>query len=312
MNSKLTQDKLIFIGGAPRSGTTLVQRILGAHSQVYAGPEFDLLPQIMELRNQFLQKVATGRISTYLDAQETNVIFEEFILSMFQKKANETNKSYVSEKSPPNIEVFSELLDCMPQAKYIFVVRDPRAVVASLLEVGKKMRADSAPAPLHLTKTRHAVGLVNAMWEKGNKALLRGDNVLVVHYEDIISEPESIIRNLTSFLGVPFEESMLRIQDSKWDASEFNAGEAYWYSKEQLNMAIDTQSVEKWKASLSAYDLYLIDHTLKRIPGITDCYSIEVSDSLIWGVTNFSEKLLSRLRVLVVNMARLVIRWLPF
>jgi hypothetical protein len=312
MSSKLTQDKLFFVGGAPRSGTTLVQRILGAHSEVYAGPEFGLVSQIMELRTQFLQRIITGRISTYLDMQDTNEIFEQFILSMFQKKADETKKPYLSEKTPPNIEVFSELQDCMPQAKYIFVVRDPRAVVASLLEVGQKMQADSTPAPLHLRKTRHAVGLVNAMWEKGNKALLRGDNVLLVHYEDIISAPESAIKRLTDFLGISFEESMLRIQDSKSDTSEFKAGEAYWYSKEQLNMAIDSQSVEKWKASLSAYDLYLIDRVLKRIPGITDRYSIEVSGSLLWGAANFAEKLLVRLKMLIAKVARLVVRWLPF
>ncbi len=311
MSSKLTQEKLIFIGGAPRSGTTLIQRILGAHSQVYAGPEFDLIPNIMELRNHFLQKVAIGRISTYLDARETNVIFEEFILSIFQKKATETEKSYISEKSPPNIEVFSELLDCMPQAKYIFVVRDPRAIVASLLEVGKKMQADAAPVPLYLMTTRHAVGLVNAMWEKGNKALLRGDNVLLVRYEEIISEPEAAMRNLASFLVIPFEESMLRIQENKWD-TELSSEEAYWYSKEQLNMAIDTLSIEKWKSSLSAYDLYLIDRILKRIPGITEHYSIEVSDSILWWTINSCEKLLIRLRMLMGNVGKLIFHWLPF
>lgn len=312
MSSKLTQDKLIFIGGAPRSGTTLIQRILGAHSQVYAGPEFDLIPNIMELRNQFLQKVASGRISTYLDVQETNVIFEGFILSMFQKKANETEKSYISEKSPPNIEVFSELLDCLPQAKYIFVVRDPRAVVASLLEVGKKMQADAAPVPLCLMKTRHAVGLVNTMWEKGNKALLRSDNVLLLHYEDLIREPELTIRKLTSFISVSFEESMLRIQDSKWDAAELSREEAYWYSKDQLKMEINKRSVEKWKTSLSSYDLYLIDRLLSRIPKITDHYSIKVPSTVLWWCLNSIEKFLIGLRGVINSLTAIVVRRLSF
>jgi hypothetical protein len=62
----------IFVGGAPRSGTTLVQRILGAHSLVYAGPEFDLVPEIIRLRNQFIQKIIAGRISAYMDENYVN------------------------------------------------------------------------------------------------------------------------------------------------------------------------------------------------------------------------------------------------
>lgn len=305
MTTKLEQSRLIFVGGAPRSGTTLVQRILGAHSQVYAGPEFDLVPQIMELRNQFLQKIEAGRISTYLDAQATNDVFERFILAIFQKKASKTNKSYLSEKTPSNIEVFPELQDCLPNAKYIFVVRDPRAIVASLLEVGRKMRADSIDAPAYLRRTRYAVEFVNMMWEKGRQALLK-DHVLLLHYEDIISDTESTVRKLSAFVGIPFEEAMLQIQSSKWDAPEFKAGEAYWYTKEQLEMAISKQSTEKWKENLSAYDLYLIDHKLKRIPEITGRYSFEVSSSLPWGAVDLFERILIQLRRHAGRMVRLV------
>jgi hypothetical protein len=47
--------RLVFVGGSPRSGTTLVQRVLNHHPKVYGGPEFDFIPSIAELYQKFLR-----------------------------------------------------------------------------------------------------------------------------------------------------------------------------------------------------------------------------------------------------------------
>jgi hypothetical protein len=277
----------IFVGGAPRSGTTLVQRILGAHSLVYAGPEFDLVPEIVKLRSQFLQKIDVGRISAYLDKDTVNALFGGFLVSVFQKKINETGKAYLSEKTPSNIEVFPELLECLPQAQYIFIVRDPRAIVASMLEVGRKYRKDLKVPPLFTRSTRHAVAYINQLWAKGNEARLKSGNVLVMHYEDIISNPRGAIEGMTRFLALPFEEGLLNIQESDWEMPAFKAGEAYWYTKEQLKDAIRKDAVEKWPNILTKYDLYVINKWLQRISGLTDRYQLETDSSIRWALNDF-------------------------
>jgi len=47
--------RLVFVGGSPRSGTTLVQRVLNHYPKEYGGPEFDFIPSIAELYQKFLR-----------------------------------------------------------------------------------------------------------------------------------------------------------------------------------------------------------------------------------------------------------------
>ena len=47
--------RLVFVGGSPRSGTTLVQGVLNHHLKVYGGPEFDFIPSIAELYQKLLR-----------------------------------------------------------------------------------------------------------------------------------------------------------------------------------------------------------------------------------------------------------------
>lgn len=302
MTDESRQHSLIFVGGAPRSGTTLVQRILGAHSLVYAGPEFDLVPEIMRLRSQFLQNIKLGRISAYLDKHDVDSVFEKFLVSVFQKKINETGKSYISEKTPSNLEAFPDLQECMPNSHYIFVMRDPRSIVASMLEVGRRYLADMKVPPTYTRSTRRAVEYINSLWEKGDQARLKAGNVLVVYYEDLVSDPGRTIKAITDFIGIQFEEGQLAIQDSKWDMPEFKVGEAYWYSKAQLNTPITNDSTEKWPAQLKAYDLYLIDKLLLRRSGLTDRYHLEVSSKFWWPMCDFFGKnwALVRKRIVII------------
>src|SRR5207248_2249050 len=113
-----------------------------------------------------------------------------------------------------NIGAFPELLECLPNARYIFVVRNPRSIVASMLEVGRNYRKGLKGPPAFTRTTRSAVEYINLLWENGNAALLKSKNVLVVYYEDIINNPKKAIGAMTDFLELPFEDGMLNIQES--------------------------------------------------------------------------------------------------
>lgn len=287
MSIDFDSSKIFFIGGAPRSGTTLVQRIVASHSSVFGGPEFDLIPSLMRLRNTFHASIDAGRISSYLNHDDVDELFRCFVASVFNKSMQANcGKKYLSEKTPANVEVFDEIAETFPQAQLIFVVRDPRAIVASMLEVGERFRKEGRH-PANFTKNvRLATRYINKLWNAAAQVIGK-ENVHVVFYEDVVLNPNVIIPDFANKLGLVFEEGMIQIEKQHTITAEFKNAEHLWYSKERLQSAIDITSLEKWKDKLSNYELFVIDKRLYRTPGITDRYKLSMPSNPLFQVMDF-------------------------
>ena len=284
MKVDFDSSKIFFIGGAPRSGTTLMQRILTSHSLVFGGPEFDLIPSVMKLRNMFHASVDAGRISEFLDHDNVDEIFREFVISAFKKSMQgKSKKKYFSEKTPFNTEVFVEIAETFPLAKLILVVRDPRSIVSSMLEVGEKYKKEGHRGPKFTRDVRNAIYFINELWGVASKVIDK-NNMYVVFYEDIVLNPNAVIYDITKKLGLVFEKSMVQIEKQKTITAEFKGDELMWYSKEKLQSPIDKKSLEKWKSQLSAYELFVINKRLRQISGITDRYQLAQQSNLIFKV----------------------------
>jgi len=284
MRVDFDSSKIFFIGGAPRSGTTLVQRIVASHSSVFGGPEFDLIPSVMRLRNMFHASIEAGRISVYLNHDDVDALFRGFVESAFQKIMKENpGKQHLSEKTPANAEVFEEIAETFPQAQLIFVVRDPRAIVASMLEVGKSFRKEGRRPADFTRNARRATRYISKLWNAAAQVIGK-ENVHVVFYEDVVLNPNVFIPDLANKLGLVFEEGMVQIEKQPTITAEFKHAEHLWYSKEKLQSAIDSLSLEKWKDQLTAYELYVIDKRLRRIPEITDRYQLSQPTNLLFQV----------------------------
>lgn len=298
--------KIIFIGGAPRSGTTLVQRIVGSHSLVYGGPEFDLVPEIVRLRNRFHGSVESGRISKYLSPQEVDDLFAKFVALAFSYKLKKlAGKMYVSEKTPTNISVFPELAAMFPDSHLIFVLRDPRAVVASMLQVGERFRKDGKVPPFITRSVRAAIEYINDCWSAGIKVVGRSRNVHVVYYEDIVSSPEETIRKLADGLGLDFEQGMIAVNE--YDSPEFKGGERYWYTEERLRAPIMQDSITIWREQLTKYQEYVICRRILRFKEI-DRYALSqggmLHHKLVEFIANLPWAILSATRKAVIKFGK--------
>jgi hypothetical protein len=286
MTENFQDSNLIFVGGAPRSGTTLVQRILACHSLVFGGPEFDFVPTLMRLRNDFHASVEGGRISPYLSHEDVDQVFRECVISTFKKTiVKNPGKIFFSEKTPSNAEVYPELSKTFPNAMLIFVARDPRAIVASMLEVGNRFKREKL-RPDNFTRDVHrAVMYVNTITEVAYEQLSKNTrNFHVLYYEDFIISPTEAIQDLTKKLGLEFEEGMVEIEKKKTITAEFLGKEHLWYSRERLQSNIDSTSLEKWKCQLSDYQLFVISRRSRLFPGLTDRYDISSSKNLIYSI----------------------------
>jgi len=124
----IKEENIIIIGGAPRSGTSLVQKILDLNSNIYGGPEFDYLLDISKLFVKMKKGIKSGRQVDYYNEEELAETFRLFIFSFLNRKPEKENVKYISEKTPNNALIFNQLVEILPKAKYVFVVRDPKAI----------------------------------------------------------------------------------------------------------------------------------------------------------------------------------------
>lgn len=238
-----------------------MQRILNAHPEVYGGPEFDLLPDIIALRSRFVRRIESGRIDKFLDGRRLNDVFRSFIIQLFDDKMQREGVRFFSEKTPANVLVFSELADLFPHARFVFVVRDPRATVASMLEVGKKVKT-----PRFTQDLISAVDHTKRCLERG---VSLGSRATVVRYEELVEKGDQQAAWLYSRLGIP--DADVSIRDAKYDRSEAGTERGVWFSKEQLEGEVYNTSVEKWRKSLTRAQADYVERVCV-VPPVTDHY----------------------------------------
>lgn len=199
-------DTPIFIGGAGRSGTTLLRLIFDSHSRIACGPELKVLPMICHQRRQLaaLDSVLSlwGNDGDRLDA-----IYADLIRGLLEPYLASRGKPRVAEKSPNNVLVFDVLGRLFPESPLIHVIRDGRDVVASLLRQNWVDGVTGQP----LAYTRDA-SEATRFWRqavvagRSNSGL---PNYIEVRYEELVTTPEPTLCRLFGHIGERWEPDVL-------------------------------------------------------------------------------------------------------
>ena len=169
----------ILIGGCGRSGTTLLLSILSAHPEIFAIPnETDAFTQ--------WKYAATGLIPVRID---------RFYRSLLLNRINSANNRWC-EKRPANVQHIPEILSYFGEkARFIHLVRDPRAVCTS--------RHPSSPDEYWIPIDRY-ISDVNAGLAYNNHP-----QVLTIKYEDLIIDFSTTLNVITEFLAIDLTEELL-------------------------------------------------------------------------------------------------------
>ncbi len=223
-------NNLIFTGGAPRSGTTLLQRILDVNNEIYAGPEFNRLPMIVKLRERMLQSYDIGRSDCYFTNRASiDQHIKSFVIGIFNETLSIKNKNKLSEKSPENTLYFDELGMLFPQAMFIRMVRDPADVVQSLMNVrANALKKGLRPSGLYKSFEK-AIEAILPYYKEANSIRSREYRIT---YIDLVNDTENVVKGLCSFLNVPFDKKMLRPSDFDHDSDKVY--DDVWYSNKRL------------------------------------------------------------------------------
>jgi protein-tyrosine sulfotransferase len=253
------KSELIFIGGRPRSGTTLMRAILDTDETINCGVETKILPRFVRFILNWLPNLK------YVDMKKDDIdeAVRMFILNVINGRNNFTNKISKNNrqcvKDPPIIEVMSYLYYLFPNAKFIFMVRDGRDVSYSHIKRAKEN--------LNLNNFKKYLIYWMKMNEKGledcNKIGI--NNCLLVRYEDLVLQPEKTIRKIVvNFLKLKWSNKFLKHQE--FIGSEIKVKKDEW-SSHQIVKPINSESINSWINKIENFDpneIKFIEPTLNK------------------------------------------------
>jgi hypothetical protein len=227
----------VFIVGAARSGTTLLQRMLDAHPQLAVVNETywlrrrfwekagltregfvtpALLPQLLA-SPRFPRMGVTEEDLVGLLTEEGPVRYDRFVARIFDLFAARQGKPLAGDKTPGYVRRIGQMHQLWPRARFLHIVRDPRDVCLSMLEwrsgertAGQFGTWEMDPVISTALYWRYSVAVGREAGE-----LLRPALYHEVRYEDLVSSPERELERICAFLRIPYVEEMTRFYEGR-------------------------------------------------------------------------------------------------
>lgn len=258
----------LFIVGMPRSGTTLLATILGSHPRIDISPETHFINGfVRDLQRDGVDPDDTEAVwerwtrfhrfamidvdperlrERWLVRAATQDPLKSLLASIIELHAANRGKVRGGEKTPDHFQHIDTLLSWFPGAQVIFIIRDPRAISASLLRVpwgGKYVDQ-------HAEKWMKSMAVVDRYQSDPRFSVLR--------YEDLVQTPEATIRQLCERIG---EDPVPQMLATKKETSVAGSVIADWASDHFAQSARPPQtgSLEKWVDQLSRAQVSMIE-----------------------------------------------------
>ena len=222
----------VFIVGMPRSGTTLLERMLGAHPQVADGGELrDFTTQMRWLTGCMggpHPDLALARAATTLDVAALG----ERYLAHTQWRAG--GRSHYTDKLPTNFLNVGWIARALPQARILHMARAP---IDSCFSNLKELFADAYPHSYDQHDMADHYRRYRALMAHWHQAF--PGRVLDVHYERLVRDPQAVAREVLAFCGLPWTDGVL--------APEQRRSAVATASSVQVREAIHPRFVGQWR-----------------------------------------------------------------
>ncbi|WP_193212084.1 tetratricopeptide repeat-containing sulfotransferase family protein [Luteolibacter marinus] len=198
-----------FLGGHPRSGTTLVEQILDAHPGLLALDESVAVSQEI-LSDPALVPGEGETAAAALDRLAPEVradMRRRYVKSLLREVSGSSSAKVLLDKNPSPTASLNVMLRVIPELKVIIALRDPRDVVISCFFLNIMLNATNVNF-LGMERTvKHYKDLMDA-WLRLRD--VGGFDWIESRYEDVVKNTEAEGRRLTGFLGLEWRDEQMR------------------------------------------------------------------------------------------------------
>jgi hypothetical protein len=264
----------VFVVGCPRSGTTLLQRMLDSHPRLAVAndthfvpaavegmapdPALPLTPEIVERVRRYRTRAGKGfdRLELPTDALDRAAAsartYSELVTALYSEFAALRGKPFAGEKTPDYVRHLPLLRALFPWAKVVHLVRDGRDVSLALLEW-----AQDGKGPGRLKLWHENPTATCALWwhwqvSSGRRdAAVYGSAYHEVRYETLVATPEETLRELADFLELPFDDRMLAYHLGRTRTKPGLPTNKAWLPP--------TPGVRDWRAQMPRHDVELVE-----------------------------------------------------
>lgn len=221
----------IFIGGCDRSGTTMLGSLLGGHSHCLTVPEAQF---VVEVWHASLRRNISGDLRAIFDAVCSHWRFKlwaiqpdkdlvpdsvwsgsyagliRWFVSEYGRHTGKALPAYWIDHTPSSTRYAVTLFEHFPEAKMIHIVRDGRAVAASVLPLDWGPNTIMKATRWWVEKVAHGLAA---------EASFGPDRVIRVRYEDLVIRSESELRRICDFLELDYDPGMA--MGGKWTVPQY-------------------------------------------------------------------------------------------
>jgi hypothetical protein len=240
--SQFCQNPFLFACGVPRSGTTLLQRMLDGHPELAVANDTHFIPRALELTDKSLLDVVhqghsiplTTELANQVyhyhrfyrlgitpaefdDARRESETYRQLVAGLYDRYARKRNKPFGGEKTPDYVRRLGLLHALFPSAKLIHLVRDGRDVALSLLGW-----ATPAKGPGRIALWNETPIAVCALWwswmvmaSRRQAARIDPAAYLEVHYEALVAQPQATLQSICDFLKIDYHDQMANFHRGK-------------------------------------------------------------------------------------------------
>jgi len=264
------QNPYLFIVGCPRSGTTLLRRIVNAHPDIAMTPESHWIPSCFEERKGLTPEgfVTPDLIPELvhhpkfkklrLDREELEgliqsnglVSYATFVTAIFNLFGKVHGKPLVGDKTPGYARKIRTLHGLWPTARFVHLIRDGRNVCLSAINWTRRMGYLTVRFPSWI---EYPVSTAALWWEwhvrlarEAGSSLGRG-LYYEMRYESLVTNPAKECQALCEFLAVPYDEAMLRFYEGRTKKQSGLDAKHAWLPV--------TPGLRDWRSQMSAENL---------------------------------------------------------
>ncbi len=270
MDKHARRNPYLFVVGCPRSGTTLLQRMLDNHPELAVANDTHFIPRALghdeadpdlPLTADLLARVRAYRRFPRLGLTDAEVdeaaartdTYAAFVGYLYHLFARKHGKPLGGEKTPDYVRHLPLLHRLFPRARFVHIIRDGRDVALSTLGWAHE---NKGPGKWTLWQDE-PVGTCALWWRwqvsagRNAGALLSPDRYYALAYEDLVAQPEAELEKLALFLKLPCSPRMAAFHEGKTRPAPGRSAKSAWLPP--------TQGLRDWRTQMAPHEVALFE-----------------------------------------------------